>query len=327
MRRQILALLALLLPAIGLALVVVWPQALGLAGTYGPAQLVAVRGAGVAAALVVLVLLLVAALVWRRARRHLFALTAVVAVAAIVSAGVLVSRGLNADLDRASTDSEALRVLTFNTLRDGVAAPDVARLVDSQDADIVVLQETSSATTEQVAATLGDYQVFHRRIGNVTSATGLLIADHLGRYGGLEQYTGGDFASYTVRPQDPEAPVVTAVHTHPPTGGSMAAWRADTEWAVRQCTEADSGIVAGDFNATLDHPAFTRLGSCVTAADVQDGAGLGTWPTSWPRWAGAAIDHVIVDERSWQVVDFGVLDAEGGSDHRAVVAVLEKRSS
>ena len=79
-------------------------------------------------------------------------------------------------------------------------------------------------------------------------------------------------------------------------------------------------VLAGDFNATLDHVGLRRLlnSGYVDAAD-QVGAGLNpTWPSGalWPP--PVAIDHVLVDDRC-PVDTFSVVDVPG-SDHRAVVS-------
>lgn len=310
-----------------LAVVVVWPQTFGLAGAYGPAQLVALRGLTVAAGGCAVVGVAVLALVVRPARWPLAAVAGVIAAATVVSAGVVWSRGVWTD--RVSTASAAagdeVTVLAFNTLYDGARPAAVASLVVEYGADVVVLPETSLATTESAAELAGGgFQVFHHQVdAGITSATGLLVASSLGTYGEPWPDPSGGLGSFTVRPADGSAgPPITAVHAWPPTGDSMARWRDDTVWAVRRCRGIEGAIVAGDFNATLDHPALRSLAPCVDAAASRNAAAVGTWPAGWPWWAGAPIDHVLADARAWEVVSFSVLDAVGGSDHRPVLAVL-----
>jgi endonuclease/exonuclease/phosphatase (EEP) superfamily protein YafD len=82
-------------------------------------------------------------------------------------------------------------------------------------------------------------------------------------------------------------------------------------------------ILAGDFNATLDHAEFRRVldRGYEDAAD-QVGTGLrATWPANGRLTLPVTIDHVIADERCG-VRDVRVLPVPG-SDHRAVLAVLE----
>ncbi|TDE08784.1 endonuclease/exonuclease/phosphatase family protein [Jiangella asiatica] len=318
------------------AVVVVWPQALGLAGHYGPAQVVAMRGLGIAAGMALLILL-VAALVaarasrWAGARAHLAVVAVVVAAATAWSSGVVLWRGLDGWRPGAAPAAPAdcdLRVLAFNTLHDGVPAAELAALVTSTGADVVVLPETSSATTDEVALLAGGgFQVFHHQVdAGITSATGLLVADTVGRYGPPEPDPGSGLATFTVHPTTPGAPPITAVHAYPPTRSTMDAWRADTAAAVRRCREQAGAVVAGDFNATPDHPALRSTEPCVDAA-TQAGAGaVGTWPADWPTWAGAPIDHILADSRTWEVTGFSVLAAVGDSDHRPVLAVLRRGS-
>lgn len=308
-----------------LALAVVWPQALGLAGVYGPAQVVAVRGLTVVGGAVAAVLVTALALAIRRARWPLAVVAGIVAVATVFSAAVLVSRGLGSDAVPSSEAPDEVRVLAFNTLYDGAGPQVVADLVTATGADVAVLPETSAATTRQAAELAGaGFQVFHHQVdAGITSATGLLVASSLGTYGPPRPDPSGGLGSFTVRPADgSDGPPITAVHAWPPTGDAMARWRDDTVWAVRRCKGAERSIVAGDLNATLDHPAMRSLAPCVDAAAARDAAGVGTWPAGWPARAGAPIDHVLADARAWDVVSFSVLGAAGGSDHRPVLAVL-----
>jgi endonuclease/exonuclease/phosphatase (EEP) superfamily protein YafD len=81
-------------------------------------------------------------------------------------------------------------------------------------------------------------------------------------------------------------------------------------------------VVAGDFNATLDHAAFRdvlRLGYADSAAQT----GNGLIPTWGPpdRAALLTLDHVLAD-RACAVLGYSV-QAVPGSDHRAVFAEIQ----
>ncbi|HEV2373341.1 MAG TPA: endonuclease/exonuclease/phosphatase family protein, partial [Streptosporangiaceae bacterium] len=80
-------------------------------------------------------------------------------------------------------------------------------------------------------------------------------------------------------------------------------------------------ILAGDFNATLDHGQLrSLLGSGYVDAAVQTGNGLvPTWGTEHGPGL-LTIDHVLVDRRC-AVLATSVHDLPG-SDHRAVYAVV-----
>jgi endonuclease/exonuclease/phosphatase (EEP) superfamily protein YafD len=111
-----------------------------------------------------------------------------------------------------------------------------------------------------------------------------------------------------------------AVHpTAPMSRHKTAWWREELALVSRWCAGPVAPLVAGDFNATLDHPALrAALGRCRSAA-AGTGRGLvGTYPAGLPRWLGIQIDHVLVPEDA-VTTRFAVLDL-GGTDHRAVLA-------
>ncbi|VTR75846.1 endonuclease/exonuclease/phosphatase family protein [Cellulomonas hominis] len=121
-------------------------------------------------------------------------------------------------------------------------------------------------------------------------------------------------------------PTLVATHLRAPSArASMPEWRAHTAAIAAVCRATPGVVVAGDLNATLDHPGLRELGPCVDAAEQAGAAGLGTWPAQVPTVLGAPIDHVLVDGRAWRVTGFAVLQAVGGSDHRPVVAHLARR--
>ena len=127
----------------------------------------------------------------------------------------------------------------------------------------------------------------------------------------------------------------------------MDNWRSDLDWLAESCSSG-SVIMAGDFNATIDHfsglasgsaehplsgddatdrlAAAAKLGECTDAAAVAGSAAVGTWPTSLPPALGAPIDHVLATD-DWSVAGLRVIDDldDAGSDHRPVVAWLEQK--
>ncbi|MFG1945990.1 endonuclease/exonuclease/phosphatase family protein [Nonomuraea sp. NPDC048826] len=114
---------------------------------------------------------------------------------------------------------------------------------------------------------------------------------------------------------------VVAVHPNPPLGRMVDGWNrafssfpAPTGEAVR--------VLAGDFNASLDHRAMRDLLGR-GYADAAHRAGAALTPT-WPSGRGLppfiTIDHVLADERAG-VSAFAVRDVPR-TDHRAVFAEL-----
>jgi endonuclease/exonuclease/phosphatase family metal-dependent hydrolase len=119
------------------------------------------------------------------------------------------------------------------------------------------------------------------------------------------------------------APPITirSVHPRPPVNeAAVPEWRA----AIEALPNGDGRILAGDFNATLDHSEFRALldRGYIDAADAA-GAGLKpTWPAP-PRQRRAlplTIDHILVDRRV-RVERVTVVQIPR-TDHRAVIAVL-----
>ena len=116
---------------------------------------------------------------------------------------------------------------------------------------------------------------------------------------------------------------VTAVHAWPPSTSSawVRQWTADLA-ALPPPEPGVLRVLAGDFNASLDHAALRRvLRRGYTDASCAVGRGLTwTWAPLGVRFPRLVLDHVLVDPRIG-VASVDVLPVTG-SDHRAVVAEL-----
>ena len=131
--------------------------------------------------------------------------------------------------------------------------------------------------------------------------------------------TPSAFRQPLVRVQRPGAPfVLQAVHPLPPTGWEPQ-WRTSLAAlaGLRRTWPTDQPLVlAGDFNATDDHPAFRRVADGLS--DVARDAGQG-WAPTWPQGAVvppfARIDHVLV--RGFATVAAGTVHLDD-TDHAAV---------
>lgn len=295
------------------------------AGAWPLAQVVALRGVlAVAAAGAALLLVVVP-----RLRRVLAPVAAACAVVALVHAGVLAARSVptqQAAPEGGSGGGADLVVLTFNTL-DAVPAATLADLAAGTGADVVALPETSRATAERLGALLpGDgWQVLHAPSDAPwVAGTSLVVAGHVGTYPRAERLDHR-LGTLVARPAG-DGPVLVAAHPLAPTGRrAMAAWRTETAAVAATCRTTPGAVVAGDLNATLDHPALRDTAPCVDAARTAGAGAGGTWPAGVPSLLAAPIDHVLVDGRAWRVVDARVLPRTGASDHRPLVAVLRPR--
>lgn len=330
-----LLLRALALLLVALLLLATWPQALRLERTHVFAQLVALRGVlvliGVAGAAV-------AGLVaWRVLQARQFGVVVCLALLSVaaLNVGVLVARGLGGS-HGANPAAGDLTVFAWNTLGDRPGAPLIAEVALAHGVDVLALPETTQAAALEVARLMEDagrpVQVFSRFTddSNPARSTSLLVSAALGEYR-LDETVGSTprAPSLVARPANGAGPTFVAAHPVPPVPSRMGDWISGIEWLAARCREGEV-IVAGDFNATLDHLAGladegANLGACHDGAAALDRAGVGTWPTRLPPFLGTPIDHVMATEQ-WEFVDFRVLtELDGaGSDHRALLATLRR---
>ena len=335
---RLLGILFTVLLAIAAA-ITVWPQFFHLEQTYPFAQLVSVRGLVLGGFLILAVLALL--LMFARPLRGFAASVLIVSLLAAGAVGVVgATRGFGASALPEKTES-SVRVLTWNTAGEAVSAEQIAQQVLEQGADIVALPETTEAVGEQIALMLREQGhpmwVHHVQFrpdvpnGPQSWQTTVLVAPDLGEYSVIESSKDGtsntgSVPSAVLMPIDGSGPTIVAVHAVAPRMEEMEQWRSDLQWIADQCPAGDF-ILAGDFNATVDHmaPLGVEGGDIGYCRDVasRTGSGLaGTWPSSLPPLAGAPIDHVMASP-NWTPTGSLVLDDAGGSDHRALVVQLE----
>ena len=335
--RRLVGILAAVLCAVAAA-VLTWPPFFHLERTYPIAQIVSFRSLMVVGFGVVLVLALLLAIA-RPLRGFAAALAIIALVAGVANAGILVSRGMGSDTLPAK-GADSIRVMTWNTAGAATSPDDIARTAVAMDADIVTLPETTIATGEQVALAmraLGHRMwAYHTQYGahgwDASSST-LLISPRLGTYSVIESSADGtsntsSVPSAVAMPTSGSGPVIVAAHAVAPRQEYMQRWRHDLQWIADQCAAKDV-ILAGDFNATVDHMSGFgvdggTMGRCHDAVGATGNGAVGTWPTSLPAWAGAPIDHVMAtsDWKATGSVILRSLDGKG-SDHRPLVVQLD----
>jgi endonuclease/exonuclease/phosphatase (EEP) superfamily protein YafD len=342
------------LAAAAVLLILTWPQLFGLQNAWVAGHIVSLRGLAVAAALVgVVVLLLLGRL--RPLRRLCGMLAVLLVLYAGANAAVLAVRGVDTATTEptgaaAGADPGAVTVLSWNTLGDAPGAEAIASLALEYQADIVALPETTAAMGEAVATTMREggrsmwvHTIAFDQVSKSRSTT-VLISPDLGDYRVDNERGSGPPGNTNVLPTvvatpvDGTGPTVIAVHAVAPIRWEMSNWRSDLDWLAEQCS-AESVIMAGDFNATIDHMAGRSasgvslpgaetagpavLGDCRDAALSTGSAGVGTWPTALPKILGSPIDHVLATP-DWQVQRMTVIGSSdgAGSDHRPIVATL-----
>ncbi|MGN7862198.1 endonuclease/exonuclease/phosphatase family protein [Microbacterium sp. 22303] len=322
--------------------IVTWPQFFHLEQTFPITQIVASRAMLVLVFAGILVLALL--LLFARPLRGFAASIALVALlGGGASAGILALRGIDTADSLPDKTATSVRVLAWNTAGEAVSADEIATTIVAQKADIVALPETTEAVGEEIALTLREaghpmwvHHVQYRpevTQGPDSWQTTVLISPALGDYAVIPSSADGSsntssVPSAVVMPVDGDGPIVVAVHTVAPREDEMADWTQDLRWVADQCPAGKNVILAGDFNATLDHMGGLGtgggdLGACHDAASHSGSGGVGTWPTSVPALLGAPIDHVMATAH-WRATGSAVLPAgAGGSDHRALITQLE----
>jgi endonuclease/exonuclease/phosphatase (EEP) superfamily protein YafD len=221
--------------------------------------------------------------------------------------------------------STTVRLVSANVLERNPLMGAYAEDLISTGADVIVLQEITPdhVATAGFARLLDAYphSILDPQVGYNGSAivSRLPMSDRGYLDVGGQPMTRADLVT-------PAGPLrIVNVHAVAPvTRGRIAVWR--RQLATLATLEPPTGgdlVLAGDFNATLDHRSMASLlHHGLRDAFVEAGTGLGA---TWPRWRGLLpplmrIDHVMV---SPQVTVLSTrLDSGPGSDHRRLVADL-----
>ena len=219
-----------------------------------------------------------------------------------------------------------LRVVTANLLAGRAAAGAVAELACRTHADVLFVQElTGQAAAGLQRAGLGDLLPY-RVTQPGPHARGSIYARYPLR--GAPPAAPPSAARCTARLDLPSGQFVqlACIHAAPPkppwSPAAAARWR--TQLSALPAPGEGPRILAGDFNATLDHAQF-RLLLRSGYLDAASQAGHGLSPTWGPRPGRRptllAIDHILIDRRC------AVLTVSAhwltGSDHRALYAELQ----
>jgi len=200
----------------------------------------------------------------------------------------------------------------------------VGRVALAQHVDVLVLEEVTPA---EAASMNGLHNRFRYRAGAPASgAFGTMV---------FSRYPLSDVArlpitkgTWRMRVHAPTPFWFVGVHTAQPLS-KAAAWRSDHAWLLRSVRDLPGPVVlAGDFNATLDHRPMRRLlADGFADADRQANSG---WQPTWPGAGDAdgalpfglhllTLDHVLT--RKYSAISTSTYTIPQ-SDHRALVARL-----
>jgi endonuclease/exonuclease/phosphatase family metal-dependent hydrolase len=256
-------------------------------------------------------------------RRHWWA-AGVAGLAFVTLALCVLPRGFGSP---STMDGVPVTVMSMNMRVGGADAPTIVAAVRSHHADVLTLQElTPRAVANLRRAGLTDvlpYSEVHAKFD--VGGSGVFARFPLTN-GGVKDNPGFfQQARATLNVPGAVPVIVESVHPVAPAEiDSIPLWTG----GLRDETPAGGAtrrILAGDFNATLDHVELRRiLGTGYRDAAAEVGAGFEpTWPYFGPRDAvtpKVTIDHVLVD-RGIGVRDFTTV-AVPLTDHRAIVATL-----
>jgi endonuclease/exonuclease/phosphatase (EEP) superfamily protein YafD len=250
------------------------------------------------------------------------------AVAAVAGAALTAAVGPRAvPYRQPPAAGPVLRVLTANLFVGRAEAGAVVELVGRKHVDILFVQElTADAAARLQQAGLGDL-LPHRVTQPVSHGTrGSIYARYPLRGGPPAALVSA--ARCTARLDLPSGQCVelACIHAAPPrppwSPGATARWR--SQLSALPAPGEGPRILAGDFNATLDHAQFRRLlrsGYADAASQVGDGLSATWGPHSGRDLTLLAIDHILIDRRC------AVLTTSAhwltGSDHRALYAELQ----
>lgn len=214
-----------------------------------------------------------------------------------------------------------LRVMSANVFKGKADAEALVALVRDLRPDVLAMQEQNPRFVGELTAAGLLELLPHRVIGDGGRlADGSIFSRFPLEETGLELQSEFVAAIIDV-PGGPPVPFICA-HPMPPSAPRweaswlrcLAALPAPTGWMT-------GGLVAGDFNASLDHPQFRSIlsGGWRDAGNECGGGLLPTWGDH--GILRLTIDHILGPPGA-AFVDYRV-DRLAGSDHRAVTATIE----
>ncbi|GIG65030.1 endonuclease/exonuclease/phosphatase family protein [Phytomonospora endophytica] len=235
--------------------------------------------------------------------------------------------------DQPDARGPEITTATVNLYYGHADAAAVVALADEYQVDVLSIQElTDEAVTALDAAGIAA-RFPYREItpGIDASGTGVYSRFPLTRNTSLEFDTHFMMTGVTIA--IPGAAPVELLATHPLApyeAARVGDWLSDLARLPRATPEGAVRILAGDFNATLDHAAMRDIidSGYADAADAVGSGLTGTWqphPGDRASVRGlvpprVALDHVLVDERV--AVRAVAFDDLPGGDHRPVIAAL-----
>jgi len=245
------------------------------------------------------------------------------AVALAVLAVAVLPRAIG-NGEAAPPGATQVKVMSTNVYHGRANPAALIALVNRVKPDILSVQELNRSLAAELRRRGLEREMPYSVIDTRQGVTGMGLYS---RYP-LQQLPGPDPPNTRMQAGEIELPdgqrlKVINVHPFTPTGNHAEEW-ADELGELPSTGSGIPWLLAGDFNATLDHAVLREVldrGYRDAAAVTGQGL-LPTWPDDSPRRLPPliAIDHVLADERLG-IEDFGV-NRLPKTDHRAVFATV-----
>lgn len=240
----------------------------------------------------------------------------------VLFAGLVLPRAFGGATGADGGMGATFRVLAVNVEFGQARADEVIALTRDLDVDALIVAELTPRFAADLRRAGIDEVLRHSVLSAEPNARGTGIYSRLRPSAHSTQHLPGGFAMPRAELAAPGARPIDlwGIHTVPPTESD--AWPDDLD-SLPSPSPITPTVLAGDFNATIDHAEFRDLldrGYADAAEALGDGL-TPTWPTGRRIPPLVAIDHVIADERIG-LRAFSAHDV-AGTDHRAVFAELE----
>ncbi len=219
-------------------------------------------------------------------------------------------------------EGKPVRILTSNLAKGNADSKALIGLANDRRADLVFLQEISAAKAAELRRS-GILEQYPHRVLDVTARKGGGAIYSKWPLKARDSLTAGRQPRAVVRVPGFGSVEVISIHpTAPIKPGTTREWDRDYEAMPAAFSARHPLVLAGDFNATLDHENLRRLidTGYRDAADVTGNGFIPTWPSKATRSLPVTIDHVLAEQGIY-FADYEVAKVRG-SDHRAVFAEL-----
>ena len=217
--------------------------------------------------------------------------------------------------------AEPLRVMVSNLYAGRTDGLDVVQAATMEDVDVLVATEVTPEALARMERAGLDTLFGHRAGRPAPGVKGTMVFANVRL--GTPSRLGTTWGSWRVPVGEH---TLFAVHPHDPT--DIAKWRRDHYLIRAAASDEQPDLIAGDFNATPDHPPMRALADTGyrSAAELANEGWQPTWPAAGASVLGISlpnavdIDHVLVGP-AFAAIGTHTLEIPE-SDHRALVAEL-----